>query len=112
MIWIYGGSLEFGSSNISTYIGEHFVRDHDDVTIVTFNYRMNIFSAPTAPQLAGGAGNFGFLDRDAVIDWVHTNIAGFGGNPNRITIFGESAGALSADAFAFAHPDDTTVKGK
>jgi len=111
MIWIYGGSLEFGSSNISTYVGENFVKDNDDVTIVSFNYRMNIFSAPAAPQLAGGAMNFGLLDRDAAISWVHANIANFGGDPNRITIFGESAGAFSADSFAFAHPNDTTVKG-
>jgi acetyl esterase/lipase len=73
---------------------------------------MNIFSAPTAPQLAGGPGNFGLLDRDAAINWVHTNIAAFGGDPNQIIIFGQSAGALLVDAFAFAHPDDTVVKGK
>jgi carboxylesterase type B len=73
---------------------------------------MNIFSAPTAPQLAGGVGNFGFLDQDAAINWVHENIAAFGGDPNRITIFGESAGALSADAFAFSHPHSTIVKGR
>jgi len=111
LIWIYGGGFEFGSSNISTYNGETFVKNNDDITVVTFNYRMNIFSAPSAPQLAGGVGNFDLLDRDAAINWVHANIAAFGGDPNRITIFGESAGAVSADAFAFAHPVSTLVKG-
>lgn len=71
---------------------------------------MNIFSAPTASQITG-AGNFGLLDIDAAITWVSNNIAGFGGDPDRIIIFGESAGALAADAYAFSHPSDTIVKG-
>ena len=71
---------------------------------------MNIFSAPTAPQITG-VQNFGLLDQNQAFNWVRDNIAKFGGDPNRITIFGESAGAFSADAFAFSHPDSTVVKG-
>src|ERR1700761_216596 len=72
---------------------------------------LNIFSAPMAPQLQGGVGNFGLLDIDAAIQWVSSNIANFGGDPNRITIFGESAGANAVDVYAFSHPQDTIVKG-
>ena len=56
-------------------------------------------------------GNFGLADIDAAINWVFNNIAGFGGDPDRIVIFGQSAGAIAADAYAYSHQDDTIVKG-
>ena len=90
------------------------VRDNDDITFVTFNYRLNIFGQPNAPQLngTGKAQNFGLLDIDAAIQWIHANIAQFGGDPNRITIMGLSAGGIATDAYTFAHPNDTIVKGE
>jgi carboxylesterase type B len=90
------------------------VRDNDDVTIITFNYRLNIFGQPNAPQLANSTDsqNFGLLDIDAAVNWVHDNIANFGGDPDRIILFGQSAGGAATDAYTFAHPDDTIVKGK
>jgi carboxylesterase type B len=89
------------------------VHDHDDITIVTINYRTNIFGQPNAPQLVSSTQtqNFGLLDIDAAINWVHSNIAAFGGDPERITIFGQSAGSVAVDAYAYVHPSDTTVKG-
>lgn len=100
-------------SNSTIYIGNNFVRDNDDITIVSFNYRLNIFGQPNSPQLVSktASQNFGLLDLDAAITWVDDNIANFGGDPERITIFGQSAGAASADQYAFAHPQDTKVKG-
>uniref|UniRef100_A0A8H7Y880 Carboxylic ester hydrolase n=1 Tax=Psilocybe cubensis TaxID=181762 RepID=A0A8H7Y880_PSICU len=112
MIWIYGGGFVFGTSNIPVYDGQNFVRDNDDVTIVTFNYRTNIFGQPNAPQLGKDNLNFGLLDIDAAVQWVHANIANFGGDPDRIILFGQSAGAAATDAYTFAHPNDTIVKGK
>jgi len=111
LIWIYGGDFAFGSSNSSSYIGENLVKGHDDITVVSFNYRTNIFSSPSAPQLFDKPSNFALLDRDAAINWVYNNIENFGGDPDRITLFGESAGAESADAYTFSHPDSTLVKG-
>lgn len=130
LLWIYGGSFQFGTvssgkyslqnlnlnlcqSNLTTYNGQNFVRDNDDITIVSFNYRLNIFGQPNAPQLASTtqSQNFGLLDVDAAVQWVHDNIASFGGDPNRISLFGESAGASAADIYTFAHPNDTIVKG-
>jgi carboxylesterase type B len=89
------------------------VRDNDDITLVSFNYRLNIFGHPNAPQLvnASQTQNFGLLDMRAAVEWVHANIAEFGGDPERITIFGQSAGAVMVDAYSFAYPNDTIVKG-
>jgi carboxylesterase type B len=83
------------------------------VLIVSFNYRLNIFGQPNAPQLASttNSQNFGLLDLDAVVQWVHDNIAAFGGDPARIVLFGESAGAVAIDAYTYMHPQDTIVKG-
>lgn len=89
------------------------VRDNDDVVVVSFNYRLNIFGWPNAPQLdiRGQTQNYGLLDVDAAIQWVYDNIANFGGDPNRITLVGQSAGALAIDAYALGHLNDTIVKG-
>lgn len=89
------------------------MRDNDDVTVVTFNYRLNVFGQPNAPQLSKSttAQNFGLLDIDAAIQWVHDNIANFGGDPERVIIFGQSAGAAAVDLYTIAHPDDKRVKG-
>ncbi|TFK45027.1 carboxylesterase [Crucibulum laeve] len=113
MLWIYGGGFAFGTSNINGYHGQNIVRDNDDVTVVTFNYRLNIFGQPGTPQLASESKsqNFGLLDLDAAVNWVHDNIANFGGDPSRIILFGQSAGSAAADAYTFAHPHDTIVKG-
>jgi carboxylesterase type B len=102
-------------SNDNTTDGQYFVRDHDDVLVVSFNYRMNIFGQPGAPQLSANTTqtqNFGLLDMVAAVDWVHNNIAAFGGDPERITLFGESAGATAADAYSYFRPHDTIVKGE
>ncbi|KAF9561150.1 carboxylesterase [Agrocybe pediades] len=113
LIWIHGGGAQIGSSHLPIYNGSNLVRDHDDIILVTFNYRLNLFGQPNAPQLASttASQNFGYLDQTAAIQWVHDNIAAFGGDPNRITLFGQSAGGVAGDAYAFAHPNDTIVKG-
>ena len=91
-------------SNFAAYIGNNIVDVHDDVIVVTFNYRMNIFGQPNAPQFntPGQAQNFGLLDIAAAIEWVHANIAEFGGDPGRITLFGQSAGSVAIDAYVYA----------
>ncbi|KAH6910378.1 carboxylesterase [Coprinopsis sp. MPI-PUGE-AT-0042] len=113
LVWIYGGAFNYGTSNIDSYHGATTVKEHDDITVVTFNYRTNVFSHPSAPQLLakGGPQNFALLDVFEAIDWVYANIANFGGDPNRITIFGQSAGGAAVDAYSFANPDSEKVKG-
>ncbi len=90
MVWIHGGSFRNGTGAIPTYDGTHFARD--GVVCVTLNYRLGVdgFLA-----LGDGIANLGLLDQIAALRWVHDNIAAFGGDPGRVTIFGESAGGMS-----------------
>ncbi|KJA28806.1 hypothetical protein HYPSUDRAFT_61648 [Hypholoma sublateritium FD-334 SS-4] len=112
LIWVYGGTFAFGTSGVPVFNGTNMIRDNDDIILVTFNYRLNIFGQPNAPQLSPQNNvNSGLLDVEAAIQWVHANIANFGGDPNRITISGQSAGGIAVDAYTFSHPNDTIVKG-
>ncbi|KAJ9605057.1 hypothetical protein H2200_010447 [Cladophialophora chaetospira] len=103
MVWFYGGSLTFGANSLTTYDGSYFAA-FEDVVIVTVNYRTNVFGFPGSPQLPVRANNLGFLDQRFALNWVQRNIAAFGGDPAKVTIFGESAGALSVDILVTSYP--------
>lgn len=97
MVWIHGGGCTTGSGAMSYYNGEALARR--GVVVVTVNYRLGPFGFLAHPLLAQESphhvsGNYGLLDQIAALKWVRRNIAAFGGDPNRVTIFGESAGAL------------------
>jgi para-nitrobenzyl esterase len=98
MVWIHGGAYVFGSGSVSWYDGTHFVQ-HGDVVVVTINYRLGplgfLHLADAFGDALAGSGNAGILDQVAALEWVHESIAAFGGNPDDVTIFGESAGANS-----------------
>ena len=98
MVWIHGGSFETGSGSMAVYDG------HDlaalGVVVVTINYRVGplgflAHSALSAESPQGISGNYGLLDEIAALQWVQRNIAAFGGDPANVTVFGESAGAIS-----------------
>ncbi len=94
MVYIYGGGFEFGTSADPTLDGSHLATHN--VVVVTFNYRTGVlgFLATAAlDQEFGTSGNWGLMDQLAALRWVKQNIANFGGDPNRVTVFGESAGA-------------------
>ena len=96
MVWIHGGGFEMGSGSSPLYHGTSFA--HDGVVLVSINYRLGAFGFLELGHLDGsyaGSGNVGLLDQVAALEWVRDNIAGFGGDPGRVTIFGESAGAMS-----------------
>jgi len=98
MVWIYGGGFVNGGSSPAVYDGSAFARD--GVVLVSFNYRLGRFGFFAHPALsaeaAGGMeGNYGYMDQIAALDWVKRNIASFGGDPNNVTVFGESAGGVS-----------------
>jgi len=98
MVYIYGGAFLGGSGAYSLYDGAKLARD--GVVVVNFNYRVGIFGFLAHPGLSAQSprhtsGNYGLLDQIAALNWVKANIASFGGDPNRVTVFGESAGAMS-----------------
>lgn len=97
-LWIYGGAFVQGYSQKLETDGEAFAKR--GVIYVSFNYRLGPFGYLSNTALDtevdhGISGNYGLLDQIAAIEWVHENISAFGGDPNRITIFGQSAGAMS-----------------
>ncbi|KAH8805212.1 Alpha/Beta hydrolase protein [Xylogone sp. PMI_703] len=104
LFWIYGGSLQFGNAGQPLYDGSYFAA-FEDVIVVAANYRTNVFGFPSSPKIPLAHRNLGFLDQRCALEWVRDNIKSFGGNPAKVTIFGESAGATSIDALvtSWAH---------
>ena len=92
MVWIPGGGFITGAGSI--YDPARLVEESDTV-VVTVNYRLGVFGFFAHPEL-GDSSNFGLQDQLAALRWVHDNIADFGGDPGRVTLAGESAGAMSA----------------
>jgi para-nitrobenzyl esterase len=90
LVWIHGGSFMNGSSSVGAYDGAAFARD--GVVFVSVNYRL---AAEGFLFLGDGTANLGLLDQLAALRWVRDNIAAFGGDPTRVTVAGESAGAMS-----------------
>ena len=98
MVWIHGGAFLNGAGSSPAYDGTMFAAQHD-VVVVTFNYRLGVFGFLHAGSIDqeryAGSANCGLLDQIAALEWVKENIEGFGGDPDNITVFGESAGAMS-----------------
>ncbi|PGH26587.1 hypothetical protein AJ80_01716 [Polytolypa hystricis UAMH7299] len=107
IIWIYGGGYATGSVSIPLYDGSYFASD-EDVIFVAISYRLNIFGFPGAPGLPHQ--NLGLRDIRLGVEWVRDNIAAFGGDPERMVLQGESAGAGAVDMWAYAYKDDPIVK--
>jgi len=98
MVWFHGGSFTIGTASDDFYDGENLARR--GVVVVTTNYRVGPLGFMAHPLLSkespqGVSGNYGLLDQVAALEWVKANIAAFGGDPHRVTIFGESAGGRS-----------------
>ena len=103
MVWIYGGGLENGSASTPLYAGDRLTQK--GVIVVTANYRLGVFGFLADGELSresahGTSGNYGLLDQIAALRWVHRNIAAFGGDPDRVTVFGQSSGSISISALA------------
>jgi para-nitrobenzyl esterase len=98
MVFIHGGSWKAGAGSLALYDGSALARK--DVVVVTLNYRLGALGFFAHPELAqesayNSSGNYGLLDQQAALKWVGRNIDKFGGDPSKITVFGESAGASS-----------------
>ena len=101
MVWIYGGGFTGGSGGLAWYDGENLASKGP--VIVTFNYRLGSLGFFAHPELAkesghNASGNYGMMDAIAALQWVKKNISAFGGDPNNVTIAGESAGAIMVGA--------------
>lgn len=101
ILWIHGGAFMTGYGHSAHFDGEHFARQ--GVILVTINYRLNIFGWMVHPMLSaeseqGISGNYGLMDQIYALKWVRRNIAAFGGDPDNITVAGQSAGAMSVQA--------------
>jgi para-nitrobenzyl esterase len=100
MVWIHGGTLIWGTAHSALYEGREFASR--GVILVSMNYRLGALGYLAHPELSRESpdqvsGNYGLLDQVAALRWVRENIASFGGDPRNVTIFGESAGALSVE---------------
>ena len=96
MVYIYGGGFQFGTSDNPELNGANLAAR--DVVVVTFNYRTGVLgflATPTLDNESGTSGMWGIQDQIAALKWVKRNIVNFGGDPNRVTVFGESAGSHS-----------------
>jgi para-nitrobenzyl esterase len=101
MVWIYGGGFTGGSGSEQRYDGERLAAKGP--VVVTLNYRLGQFGFFVHPELTkesghNASGNYGMMDAIAALQWVKRNIAAFGGDPNNVTVFGESAGAIMTSA--------------
>ena len=90
MVWVHGGADTGGWSYEPNYLGHHLASK--DVVVVSINYRLNIFGFFAHPEMSNQTGNFGLEDEIMALQWVKDHIAAFGGDPENITYFGESAG--------------------
>jgi para-nitrobenzyl esterase len=101
MVWIYGGGFRAGSASEPRQDGSRLARK--GVVVVSMNYRLGVFGFFAHPELSAesgrkASGNYGLMDQLAALRWVSENVAAFGGDPARVTLFGESAGSFSVSA--------------
>lgn len=109
LVWIYGGGFTVGSSSLDIYDGR-FLSKSEGVVVVSMNYRLGPLGFLSLPDNKNVRGNAGLLDQRLALQWVASNIAAFGGDPSKVTLFGESAGSgsvglhlLSPDSQALFH---------
>ena len=100
MVWIHGGAYVVGSGSQISYSGANLVQAQSDIIMVNINYRLNMYGFMDFSSVPGGdafktAPCNGLLDQAMALRWVHENIAAFGGDPDNVTIFGQSAGGGS-----------------
>ncbi|KAK2010867.1 carboxylesterase [Colletotrichum eremochloae] len=107
LVWIHGGAFTTGSSRVLANNGQ-FMTDQTDVIVVSMNYRLNIFGFPGNPN---SAPNLGLRDVRMGVEWVRDNIGNFGGDVNRITLFGQSAGGSLVDYYSYAYASDPIANG-
>ncbi|ROT35090.1 alpha/beta-hydrolase [Sodiomyces alkalinus F11] len=115
LVWIFGGGFQLGSSSMydATGLLSNAKNTGQPFVFVAINYRVGGFGfLPGAEVLADGAANLGLRDQRMALEWVADNVASFGGDPGKVTIWGESAGAISVLDMMVAYDGDNTYKGR
>ncbi|KAK7927141.1 Alpha/Beta hydrolase protein [Apiospora marii] len=110
-VWIAGGGFASNGANVPYQYPDPWVERTQGHVVVTINYRLNLFGYPNA---AAQSSNVGLLDQRLAhisVEWVRDNIAAFGGDADRIVLWGQSAGAWSVNYFGYAYPEDPIIKG-
>ncbi|KAB8606240.1 hypothetical protein FH972_025870 [Carpinus fangiana] len=110
LFWLFGGNLQFGTGSLTFYNGSSLAATQD-IVVVTINYRTNIFGFSNSPEIPFGSQNSGFLDQRFALAWVTKNIATFGGDPSKVTLFGESAGGESVKQILAQPPSPLPFHG-
>jgi carboxylesterase type B len=101
MLWIYGGSFTSGANQFPVYDGS-YIAAQQNVVVVSLNYRVGALGFLAG--IAGLNGNYGLMDQQLAMHWVQDNVAAFGGDPQQVTLFGESAGAMSVGLHLLSIP--------
>lgn len=111
LFFIHGGGFQGGSSHNPFLTGQYFA-DEEDVVVISTNYRTNVFGFPgLQPSVANVEPNAGLLDQRLAIEWARDNVAAFGGDPERITLFGQSAGSTSISTYGYVYAKDPIAHG-
>ena len=115
MVWIHGGSYGWGGTNDPLYDGQYLVDTYGDLIVITINYRINCMGFIDFSGVPGGedfkdAPYLGILDQQMALTWIQENIENFGGDPDNVTIFGESAGGGSVSSLLAADGSEGLFK--
>lgn len=106
MVFFHGGAYGWGGTTDPMYDGQNFVKDNGDVILITCNYRLGLMAWADFSKIPGGEEytdvNLGLRDHIAALEWIQKNITAFGGDPENVTIFGESAGGWSTTALTIS----------
>ena len=114
LVWIYGGGFITGGASAPGYSGEALAQQ--GIIFVSFNYRLGVFGFLSHPDLTSesphhSSGNYGLMDQIAALNWVKKNIRAFGGDPDRITIAGQSAGSASVNCLLVSPLSGSLIRG-
>ncbi|KAK4142476.1 acetylcholinesterase [Dichotomopilus funicola] len=108
IVWVCGGGFREGGGHAPYQVPDQWIQRTQTHLVVTFNYRLNVFGFPGSPAADQNAG---FTDIRLVNEWVRDNIAGFGGDPDRVVLYGQSAGGNAVASYGYAYPEDPIVTG-
>ncbi|KAF9869272.1 carboxylesterase [Colletotrichum karsti] len=111
VVWIHGGGFGAGSNDIAYQTPTQWVERSQRHIVVGINYRLGLFGFPNAAGLDPKEQNLGLLDQRLAVEWVRDNIARFGGDPKRVVLWGQSAGAASVSYYQYAYSEDPVAIG-